>query len=61
MKRTLSLRRETLAQLSADDLANVAGGIPATQSGCPVNSDVECPTHPLLECVVAKILSDSYC
>jgi hypothetical protein len=45
MKRTLSLKRETLAALTADDLANVAGG--ATLPGCVVVRSLD----PLTGCI----------
>ncbi len=36
MKRTLSLRSETLAQLTADELGELAGGAEASGTSCPV-------------------------
>jgi hypothetical protein len=35
MRKTLTLRRETLAPLTADDLASVAGAAVAATGGCP--------------------------
>jgi hypothetical protein len=42
VKRTLSLRRETLAELGSDELAAVVGGqqISAPQATCPVKNCV---------------------
>lgn len=42
MKRTLTLRREPLADLTAADLTSVVGGVPATPA-CPHSHD--CPTR----------------
>jgi len=43
MKRTLSLRRETLAQLTANDLTAVGGAVQQATPGCP--------TWPVLDCM----------
>ena len=50
MRRTLTLRRETLAALTSDELAAVAAGVEAT-GGCPRSFRVrECLT--MLTCDV---------
>lgn len=51
MKRTLTLRRESLAALTSDDLAAVNGGVPATPA-CPHSHD--CPTK-LVECLLDEL------
>ncbi|HEU0130736.1 MAG TPA: hypothetical protein VFQ85_07070 [Mycobacteriales bacterium] len=57
MKRTLHLKRETLAELTGRELASVAGG---THVGCAVTDgcthgcgsvDVGCPTVPVNPCL----------
>jgi hypothetical protein len=51
MKRTLRLRRETLAELSAADLTSVAGGQEVT---------FNMGTCPIVGCVVDRYPSDQY-
>ncbi|HWL34690.1 MAG TPA: hypothetical protein VNQ77_00715 [Frankiaceae bacterium] len=56
MKRTLTLRRETLSELTSGELGAVVGG---THAGCAVTDgcthgpslDARCPTTPLLPCL----------
>ena len=45
----LTLKRESLTDLSAVELAAVAGGAPPTLDNCPRTGIY--PTEPLLECV----------
>ena len=55
MKRTLRLRRETLAELTAGELAGVAGGQIITEVSCPatecVPADIYVRTLPLDRCI----------
>lgn len=57
MKRTLSLKRETLAALTNDDLTSIAGG--ATIPGCvvPVVNSLD----PLTGCVATLQPSRVFC
>ncbi|MDQ1713431.1 MAG: hypothetical protein QOE45_2881 [Frankiaceae bacterium] len=45
MKRTLNLRRETLSDLTVDELTSVVGGAQTAQG----------PTCPLLDCVLPSV------
>lgn len=49
-KRSLSLRREALADLSPDDLGSVAGGARTLQG----------PTCPLIGCLTGILTDDCY-
>lgn len=50
MKRTLVLRRDTLTELAATDLAAIAGGEAITQ-WCNTLQFCAIPTLPLLVCI----------
>ena len=52
MRRTLKLHRETLTELSADDLAMVAGA----RADDAWSIDL-CPTLPLLPCLTASLVT----
>lgn len=45
MKRTLNLTREPIAALTQDDLANVAGAVPALTPDCTIK------TYPVAQCL----------
>lgn len=47
--RTLSLKKETLAELSTEDLTSVAGGAELSGLSCPVCSDFA-PCYPTYRC-----------
>lgn len=49
MKRSLSLKRETLADLTTDELTAVAGG--DATGGCPYRTSGGCPTTPIAYCL----------
>ncbi|HEU0130735.1 MAG TPA: hypothetical protein VFQ85_07065 [Mycobacteriales bacterium] len=56
MKRTLHLKRETLAELTSPELASVAGGTHvgcAATDGCTHGLSFDrCPTVPVTQCAV---------
>ncbi|HEV2890019.1 MAG TPA: hypothetical protein VGX28_06550 [Frankiaceae bacterium] len=55
--RALSLRRETLAALTSDELTVVAGGshlCAATDRCTHASIDASCPTVPLADCLSLK-------
>ncbi len=54
MKRTLTLRRDTLSDLTSEDLAGVVGGI--TQN-CNTLQYCDIPTLPLYPCLETKLCS----
>ncbi len=57
MRRSLTLKRETLAELTDADLAAVAGGshLCAVTDDCTHASiDADCPTFPLSPCLSLK-------
>lgn len=59
MKRTarLTLKRETLAELSGADLSGVAGAAAPSSPTC-----VDCPTdRSCLECLIGATLPDTAC
>lgn len=52
MKRTLRLTRETLSELSTDELSYVAAGAAPATPSCPGGPTDICRTYPLLDCVL---------
>ncbi len=63
MRRTLSLKRESLAVLSTDEMAGVAGGSHACGVTHTASFDVDCPTLPVNVCVqeVRECLASRSC
>ena len=60
MRKSLSLKREALAELSSTELVSVAGGYALTHLTCTVTDrcghgpsfDAQCPTLPINECKI---------
>ena len=59
MRRSLSLKRETLAELTGAELAGVAAGshlCPVTDACLHASLDAPCPTLPLFVCINQTVL-----
>ena len=66
--RKLSLKRESLADLTSSDLANVAGGQALTHATCGITDRCThgatfdyCPTIPINECPINIAISGAIC